>query len=86
MRLPIALSAFLVGACGSALAKDCRIPDLPPGNEVKLPPGCQESLPASRSEAERQGSLKSSQGFIDLGNGTQVRIGGRVRAEMGFRR
>ena len=86
MRLPIILSLLLIGAAGPALAKECRTPNLPPGMEVRLPPGCEEPLPASRSRAERRDGLRTEQGFIDLGNGTQVRISGRVRAEYGVRR
>ncbi|MCC2649955.1 MAG: hypothetical protein K0R61_3918 [Microvirga sp.] len=85
MKLPIILSLLLIASTGPVLAKDCRTPHLPPGKEVRLPPGCEEPLPASRSKGERQG-LRAEQGFIDLGNGTQVRISGRVRAEFGVSR
>ena len=86
MRLPVLSAILLIGASSSALAKECRTPDLPPGVKVRLPPGCDDPIRTGRFEAEKQKSLKADQGFIDLGNGTQVRIGGRVRAEMGFRR
>jgi hypothetical protein len=86
MKLPIILSLLLIASAGPALAKECRTPHLPPGMEVRLPPGCEEPLPARGSKAERQGSVKAEQGFIDLGNGTKVRISGRVRAEYGFSR
>ena len=85
MKLPIVFSLLLIASAGSALAKECRTPHLPPGMEVRLPPGCEEPLPTSRSKGERRG-LRAQQGFIDLGNGTQVRISGRVRAEYGFSR
>jgi hypothetical protein len=86
MKLPIVLSLLLIASAGSALAKECRTPHLPPGMEVRLPPGCEEPLPAGRSKAQRQGNVRAEQGFIDLGNGTKVRISGRVRAEYGVRR
>jgi len=86
MRLPIFLAIVLGTVGGSALAKECRMPDVPPGVRVQLPPGCKDPLEARRLEAQRQESLKANQGFVDLGNGTQVRIGGRVRAEVGGRR
>lgn len=86
MRLPIVLSLLLIVSAGPALAKDCRTPHLPPGMEVRLPPGCDEPLPARGSKGERRDSLRAEQGFIDLGNGTKVRISGRVRAEYGFSR
>jgi hypothetical protein len=86
MKLPIILSLLLIASGGSALAKDCRTPHLPPGMKVRLPPGCDEPLPARGSKGERQDGLRSEQGFIDLGNGTQVRISGRVRTEFGVSR
>jgi hypothetical protein len=86
MKLPIILSLLLIASAGSGLAKECRTPHLPPGKEVRLPPGCDEPLPASRSKAERRDGLRAEQGFIDLGNGTQVRISGRVRTEFGVSR
>jgi hypothetical protein len=86
MRVPFILSLLLIGAAGQALAKECRTPHLPPGMEVRLPPGCEEPLPAGRPKAESRGSHRAEQGFIDLGNGTQVRISGRVRAEYGVSR
>ena len=86
MKLPIVFSLLLIASAGSALAKDCRTPHLPPGMEVRLPPGCEEPFPASRSKAEKRDGLRADQGFIDLGNGTKVRISGRVRAEYGFSR
>ena len=86
MRLPIALAVLLIGSVSSALAKECRTPDLPPGVQVQLPPGCKAPLGADRKEAKSQDRLRANDGFMDLGNGTQVRIGGRVRAEMGVRR
>lgn len=85
MRLLIVFAALLIGSVSSTLAKECRMPDHPPGSEVRSLPSCKD-LARGRSEAERQGSLRGNQGFIDLGNGTQVRINGRVRAEFGVRR
>jgi hypothetical protein len=86
MKLPIIFSLLLIVSAGPALAKECRTPHLPPGVEVRLAPGCEEPLPTSRSKAERRNGLRADQGFIDLGNGTKVRISGRVRAEYGFSR
>ncbi|MGF9759245.1 hypothetical protein AAII07_29000 [Microvirga sp. 0TCS3.31] len=86
MKLPMVLSLLLIASAGPALAKECRTPHLPPGMEVRLPPGCDETLPARGSKAERRDNLRAEQGFIDLGNGTQVRISGRVRTEFGVSR
>lgn len=85
MRLLALFVLSLVGA-GPAFAKDCRVPHLPRGQEIRLPPGCEETAGALRSKPQGQERLRGEAGFVDLGNGTSVRIGGRVRAEMGFRR
>jgi hypothetical protein len=82
MRLPALLVSFLMLAAGSAAAKECRMPDLPPGAQVRLPPECQ-GLVKQRTENDR---VKAAPGAIDLGNGTTVRIGGRVRVETSVRR
>jgi len=85
MRLTIAF-AVLLAAAGPAFAKDCRIPEAAPGIRAQLPPECRNAVQAGRGEAARREALPANQGFIDLGNGTQVRIGGRVRVEAGARR
>jgi hypothetical protein len=82
MRLPILLVSFMTIAAGSAAAKECRMPDLPPGVQVRVPPECQ-GLVKQRTENDR---VKAAPGAIDLGNGTTVQIGGRVRAETSIRR
>ncbi|WP_230532168.1 hypothetical protein [Microvirga roseola] len=81
MRAAICFAAILLGAA-PALAKECRMPELPPGARASLPPGCDKLLQKDAAE-ER---LRGKDGFIDLGNGTSVRIGGRVRVEVGTRR
>ena len=86
MRLPISLCFLLMASGGPAFAKDCRIPDPAPGVRAQLPPECKTSVQAGRTDAGRRESLQANQGFIDIGNGTQVRIGGRVRVEAGARR
>jgi hypothetical protein len=86
MRFLSATAVLLIAAGGPALAKECRMPDVPPGVRVQVPPECRDRFQDRRTEAERQNSLRAGEGFIDLGNGTQVRIGGRVRAEATGRR
>jgi len=84
MRLPIVLVLLLVGS-GSAVAKECRMPRVPPGVQVQLPPDCRDEDRRNAAPAQRS-VVGSGQGFIDVGGGTQVRIGGRVRGEMGVSR
>ena len=84
MRIPLCFAAVLIGI-GPAVAKECRMPDLPPGVHVTIPPECRGAVRVKDANPARDG-LKAERGFIDLGGGTRVRIGGAVRAEYGFRR
>jgi hypothetical protein len=74
------LAIFLIGAAASAEAKDCRVPHVEGKHLPRPPSGCE--LPPKPSEA---GRLRQQNGFVDLGNGTQVRISGRVRLDVGAR-
>jgi hypothetical protein len=85
MRL-VALLAIAVLGAGSAVAKECRTPDLPEGVRVQLPAECANPVRTGSGRPNEQARLRSESGTIDLGNGTKVQIGGRVRAEMGVRR
>ncbi len=84
MRISVGLAMLMIGA-SPVLAKECRMPDVPPGLQVQLPPGCKEPMRSNERAASKQDSLRADQGFIDLGNGTTVRVGGRIRAEVGAR-
>lgn len=88
MRVPVLAVASLLVA-GPALAAECRIPDPKPGHTLRIPPECKDRIaPAQASAPDRKTAqaVRSEAGAIDLGNGTTVRIGGRVRAEMGWSR
>jgi hypothetical protein len=78
---PLTWLAVAAMSPGHAAAKDCRVPHVAAKYAVKPPSGC--DLPARSDEAVK---LKQQNGFVDLGNGTQVRIGGRVRMDTGIRR
>jgi hypothetical protein len=82
------LMAGGITAAGAAGAKDCRMPDAPPGVRAPLPPGCPAPGGAAGPAKSADAPLKAgkSPGFIDLGNGSEVRIGGRVRADTMYRR
>jgi hypothetical protein len=82
-RFVLAAGLVLIAA-GPSFAKDCRRQDALPGVRVPLAAGCDPA----KADKDSTGRLKAGRelGFFDLGNGTQVRIGGRVRAEMGTRR
>ena len=84
MKVRMAVAVLLVGM-SSAVAKECRMPDLPAGARVAIPPECKDAVRVKDSDPA-QGALRADNGFIDLGGGTKVRIGRRVRAEYGFRR
>ena len=83
MKLLAVLASSLLILAGPALAKGCRIPDPKPGQPLHVPSECKDAVRPKQQKAE---ALKSAPGAIDLGNGTTIRIGGRVRAEMGWRR
>lgn len=82
IRLTFLASSLFVLA-GPALAKDCRIPDPKPGQAIQVPDACKDALRPKNQQAE---ALKSDKGAIDLGNGTTLRMGGRVRGEMRWQR
>ncbi len=84
MKVLIGLAVLLMGM-GSAVAKECRMPDLPADALIAIPPECRDAVRVKDSDPTRRG-LEANRGVIDLGGGTKVRIGGRVRAEYGFRR
>jgi hypothetical protein len=75
-----------VMAAGPAVAKECRIPDVPPGMRVQLPQGCDRQERSAAADPRRQNGIRAESGVVDMGNGTTVRIGGRVRVDMGASR
>jgi hypothetical protein len=85
MRLVVLFAMAMLGA-GSAVAKECRTPDLPEGVRVQLPAECRDPIRTGTGRSDGRSHLRSEGGTIDLGNGTKLQIGGRVRAEIGVRR
>ncbi|MFC4174785.1 hypothetical protein ACFOYU_22485 [Microvirga sp. GCM10011540] len=81
---PVIILGLLIAA-GPALAKECRMPDVPPGIPVHLPPECRH-LDRREAKSSVHSDMRGGDGFVDLGHGTKVRVGGRVRAETGLRR
>jgi hypothetical protein len=83
MKLAGLLTLLAFGAImtGPSEARDCRVPHVPAKNAIRPPAGC--DLPP---KADETGRLRQQNGFVDLGNGTQVRISGRVRVDTGVRR
>jgi hypothetical protein len=82
-RLTIAACLLLLPA--AAAAKDCRIKDAPPGVRVPPPSGCTATAHAARRERDERMPVGRSVGSYTLGDGTEVRIGGRIRADANFR-
>ena len=82
-RLGLILGATLIA--GAAAAKECRTRDGSQGVRDSLSGVCMAKPAAPGGVAD--GGLRQGReaGFIDLGNGTQVRIGGRVRADVVIR-
>ncbi|MCB8821029.1 hypothetical protein [Microvirga rosea] len=83
--LLLGTAVLVLASTDAAMAKECRMPKAPPGVALQVPPECQsQDLRDAKNRAPQEG-LRRENGFIDLGGGTQVRIGGSVRAETGFR-
>ena len=68
-------------------AKDCAPQDAPPGVRMPERAGC-KARAAGTARNKNASSVKAGRepGFIDLGNGTQVRVGGQVDLEVQHRR
>jgi hypothetical protein len=77
------LVAVLPPLTAPVQAKDCSIKAAPSGVRLSEKPGCRTALTKPEVEGDRA-ALKAGRrpGFIDLGNGTEVRIGGRVRLDI----
>jgi hypothetical protein len=78
-----ALIVALLYTSPSAFAENCRNSDgAPPGVRLQPPPGCE--VRAERSKSQTPASAQRAgrdPGFIELGNGSQLRISGRVRVD-----
>lgn len=85
MRVPVlVIAAILLPFPALSNGKGCRLTETAPGVRV-APPGCLPAVQAKPASAPLA-RVGQDAGFIDIGNGTQVRIGGRVRAEAAYRR
>ena len=82
VHLSLSFGLLVVGAA-PAIARDCRVPEAPPGVRVPPPPGCATAPPPiAKSQEPRSFRAGNPPGFFDLGNGSQVRIGGQVRVDV----
>jgi hypothetical protein len=84
----VLLVGGVTGAGAKEGARDCRAPNAPPGVRVQVPPGCRQTAGATAPAkgADTMQKAGRTPGFIDLGNGSEVRIGGRVRVDTIYRR
>jgi hypothetical protein len=82
-RLPLVLVFLLMAA--PAGAKECRTPGAEGRARSAAPRPCASEALRQDSRQERL-SAGRTPGFFDLGNGTEVRIQGRVRADAMFHR
>jgi len=82
----VACLVFLLLSADAAVAKECRTPNVPQGVRVQLPAGCRDPIRTGAARNSEQEYLRSDQGFVDLGGGTKIRIGGRVRLDSAIRR
>jgi hypothetical protein len=82
------LAAVLAGglATSSGQARDCRRENLPPGVRLPQQVGC-KPVPAESGDKKRPAVRAGRQpGFIDLGNGTELRISGEADLELRHQR
>ena len=79
------LAAALSASPGEA--RDCRRADVPPGVRLAQQVGCKPTAPERVGETARP-SVKAGRrpGFIDLGNGTELRISGDAGIDAHYRR
>jgi hypothetical protein len=84
-RLSIMSASLVAGLAVSqpGAAKDCRSIAPPPGVRVPERAGCK---PPPTTDKRPKTKAGRTPGFFDLGNGTQLRIGGSVEVEMRSRR
>lgn len=79
-RSALLAAAILLSGGAGAAERDCRVPEAPPGVRVAPPPGCS---PPAAGAARPEQALRTgrSPGTVVLENGTEIRIGGRVRMD-----
>ena len=87
LRSSIPVLSVLAGLAMAhpAAARDCRPVEAPPGVRMPERAGCK---PADPDRGAKPAAAKAGRapGFIDLGNGTEVRIGGKAEVEVQGRR
>jgi hypothetical protein len=83
-----ALSVALCLVAPPGYAKECPSHEnLPPGVRMPEQAGCRARPPEpSRPKVRAPAKNSHESGFIDLGNGAELRIGGQVDFEAGARR
>jgi hypothetical protein len=86
-RLSILSTSLVAGLAvvQPSAAKDCRFMAPPPGVRVPERAGCKPP-PTTARNTRPETKASRTPGFFDLGNGTQLRIGGSVDLEMRSRR
>ena len=74
-------------AASPGQAGDCRRENLPPGVRLPQQVGCKPQQAGAASEKKRPAVKAGRQpGFIDLGNGTELRVSGEADMEVRYRR
>jgi hypothetical protein len=85
MTRSFALAAAAVLLATGTSARECRpAPGAPPGVRAPLPKECAGRPPAKPFSEETVRSGREA-GFVDLGGGSSLRIGGRIRVDVGVR-
>jgi hypothetical protein len=85
LLLTSAVAASVMAGASLAQARDCRPVETAPGVRV-MPPGCRAAPDKRAATKAAPAAQRRERGVIDLGNGTEIRIHGRVRIEGGLAR
>lgn len=81
----LALASFAIAPLDAALADSCRRADDRLVANERARPDCRPDERLRPYEPDRVRAGRDP-GFVDLGNGTEVRVGGRVRMDYDARR
>jgi hypothetical protein len=80
------MAAAIPALSTPTLAKECRMPSSPPALRFQQTDDCQIVRNSTKPAKNNDRATVGEAGFIDLGNGTQVRIQGRIRTETLYKR
>jgi hypothetical protein len=84
LRISLLAAVASLAISSGVAAKDCTPVETAPGVRVK-PAGCAD-IPRQATSTKADGMARGSDGSIVYRDGTRIRIGGRVKSEVGIAR